>query len=258
MGQFDTRAEAFLSVARIVISLIKVGDLAACVLENVVGICQKIPGLQQSFMDQLLDILNQEAGEFDWAVVTLAANDYLLAQTRKRVFLRGVRKAMFPRGVPDPLPPFGQRTWHDFLCADLPCVERSSLTEVMAKNLQDAEKILQQSLQNGEYAPTDLSVFPLDRADGKKYQRRYTQNACPTLTTNNSYLFVASLDFKKSDQDRKFFRFLGPSERMNLQGFAGATLKEASDALRVKASGNAYPVPLMIPDLEAAATSNHQ
>ena len=89
-------------------------------------------------------------------------------------------------------------------------------------------------------------MFPLDRADGKKYQRRYTQNACPTLTTNNSYLFVASLDFKKSDQDRKFFRFLDPSERMNLQGFAGATLKEASDALRVKASGNAYPAPLMI------------
>ena len=245
-GQSDIRAEVFLTVVRLMISLIKSGDLFAAVIENVKGICQKIKGLEVSFMDQLLEALNKEADEFSWDTVILRAKDYMLAQTRTRVFLRGVRKTTFPRGVPPPLPGFGEKGLREFLCPGLPAVDRSSLTKVMRQNLMDAEKKLQQAVADGEYGKSDLIVFPLDRADGKAYKRSYSVNMAPTLTTNNTYLFVTSLDFKKRDGQREFFRFLQPGERMNLQGFAGSTLVESSEALRVKASGNAYPVPLMI------------
>ena len=63
------------------ISLIKSGDLFAAVIENVKGICQKIKGLEVSFMDQLLEALNKEADEFSWDTVILHAKDYMLAQT---------------------------------------------------------------------------------------------------------------------------------------------------------------------------------
>lgn len=245
-GQSDCRAEVSVAVLRIVIALVKVGDLYAVCLENVKGIVQKGKRLEESFMDQVLRILTREVCEFHWDVTQLQASDFNLAQQRVRVFLRGVRKSSFPNGVPPALEPFGEKTLHEFLSPDLPCTSRSKLTKVMAQNLKDAEKCLKTMLEKGEVQDSDLVVFPLDRADGKVYQRRYTTNLCPTLTTNNQYLFVSSMDFDKKDQDRKFFRFLHPSERMVLQGFGKDVLLKSKDTVRIKASGNAYPVPLLI------------
>ncbi|CAK8986622.1 Modification methylase NgoPII (M.NgoPII) (Cytosine-specific methyltransferase NgoPII) [Durusdinium trenchii] len=171
-GQSDIRAEVFLTVVRLMISLIKSGDLFAAVIENVKGICQKIKGLEVSFMDQLLEALNKEADEFSWDTVILHAKDYMLAQTL--VLARKVCET----------------------------VDRSSLTKVMRQNLMDAEKKLQQAVADGEYGKSDLIVFPLDRADGKAYKRSYSVNMAPTLTTNNTYLFVTSLDFKKRTEGK--------------------------------------------------------
>lgn len=191
-GQSDVRAMVFVAVLRIVIALAKVGDLSAVCLENVKGILQKSAGQTQSFMEKVLAIMRDVVPEFSWDVVELNASNYSLAQQRARVFLRGVRTTYFPQGVPPALEPFGSRPLSDFLSPDLPHTKRSSLTKTMAQNLKDAEKKLKEMLLAGDLKCSDLVMFPLDRADGKVYKRRYYINICPTLTTNNSYLFICS------------------------------------------------------------------
>lgn len=244
-GQDDDRSTVFLSVVRMVLTFIKTGELQCCILENVRGILHKKNG-HPSFMDNMISFLEQHAPEFDWNVVTLKAEDYMLPQQRTRVFLRGLRKTVGKGKVPKPLDPFGKRKLVDFLDHSLPSVDKSTLTTTMAKNLADGVKALQSMVTQGDLLSGDIMVWPLDRAEGKIYKRRFSKNIVPTLTTTNKYLFVASLDLEKEEKDRKFFRFLAPSERMLLQGFDESTLAGSSDALRVKGAGNAYPVPLMI------------
>lgn len=203
-GESDIRSQVFVAVLRIVIALAKAGDLSAVCLENVKGIVQKSAGQTQSFMDKVLAIMQDVAPEFSWDVAQLNASDFNLAQQRARVFLRGVRTTYFPQGVPPALEPFGSRPLTDFLSPDLPYTKRSSLTKVMAQNLKDAEKKLQEMLRDDELKCSDVVMFPLDRADGKVYKRRYYKNICPTLTTNNAYLFICSLDFDRVDSERIF------------------------------------------------------
>lgn len=242
-GQDDCRADVFLTIMKLVLSFIKTGELKACVLENVRGILHKKNG-QPSFMDNMISFLREHASEFDWNVVTLKAEDYMLPQQRTRVFLRGLRKTLGKGEVPKPLDPFGKRRLVDFLDHSLPHVDKSTLTDVMRKNLLDGVKALEAMVTKGDLLSGDVAVWPLDRAEGKIYKRRFSQNIVPTLTTTNKYLFISSLE--GPEKDRKFFRFLSPTERMLLQGFHGSTLADTSEALRIKGSGNAYPVPLMI------------
>lgn len=91
-GIEDRRAPVFLSVMKLVLSLVKVGDLKACMIENVKGILSKHQGTNVSFMDYIVKFLQERAPEFDWQVVTMKAQDYMLAQQRTRVFLQGMRK----------------------------------------------------------------------------------------------------------------------------------------------------------------------
>ncbi|CAK9020521.1 unnamed protein product [Durusdinium trenchii] len=135
-GQHDHRADVFIVVMKVCIALIKVGDLHACCIENVKGILAKIKGSTCSFMDQILHILRQECAEFQWGVHTL----------------------------------------QEFLSPDLPNCKLETLTEVMQKNLKDAQAHLKAMLQDGHLDAADLVVFPLDRADGKAYKRSYTTN----------------------------------------------------------------------------------
>ncbi|CAK8987073.1 Modification methylase Sau96I (M.Sau96I) (Cytosine-specific methyltransferase Sau96I) [Durusdinium trenchii] len=213
-GQMDMRAEVFLSVVRMVIALAKSGELKAAILENARGICNKLPGQHESFLDQMLFILRQEVPEFHWDKVELSACDYLLAQQRTRIFLRGLRTTI-AAGIPAPLSPFGRRDLSEFLDHGLEPIDTSTLTEVMRKNLEDAEKDVKKMVKAGTYKEGDIIVIPLDRSTGKVYQRKCTVNIVPTLTTTNRYLFITSVN--KGNSKKGFHR-----------------------------SGNAYPVPLMI------------
>ena len=245
-GVEDFRAKAFLAIVNIVASLAKCGELQAAILENVQGILHRQGG-EESFMSKLLHILQEEVQEFLWQVDTLKAVDYKLAQDRTRVFLRGIRSTLCPSGaVPPPLPPFGHRVLTDFL-ASMPCVDRKKLTKCMAQNLKDSQEQLRKLLQEGRLVETDVVCFPLDRADGKTYKRHISVNRTPTLTTSNSYLFVSDMKVGLPDQKRTHFRFLHPHERFVLQGFNVEVAEQfaSSQALQVKAAGNAYPVPLI-------------
>ena len=245
-GLEDDRAHVFLAVMKLVLSLVKVGELKACVIENVKGIRNKPKGMDTSFMDYLVKFLRERVPEFDWQVVTMKAEDYMLAQQRTRVFLRGTRTCYGNGVVPSPLLFFGKRPLVEFLDFNLPSVDWSSLTPTMTKNLKDAVLAMKKMLEDGAANEEDILCFPLDRAEGKVYVRRFSKNIVPTLTTTNKYLFMASLDLSKPEKKRRCFRFLDPKERMLLQGFPPDTLEGCSDALKVQGSGNAYPVPLMV------------
>ena len=246
-GADDQRAAVFLNIVNVVASLAKCGELQATVLENVKGILHRQKGQAESFMGKLLSCLEAEIPEFLWDVSVLKAKDYCLAQDRTRVFLRGVRSSLCPAtGVPEVLPAFGSKTLKEFLVPGMPPVDRATLTTCMRKNLDDAQDQLRNLLEKGELSKDDLVCYPLDRADGKCYKRQVCKDKVPTLTTSNSYLFVSDAQVEKEDHQRAFFRFLLPEERFTLQGFPAKIASSfKSQALQIKAAGNAYPVPLI-------------
>ena len=245
VGAADMRAEVFVQVLKYCIRAGRLNALHAVVLENVKGILQRTnKGSSPSFMDSVLQEVRNALPDFDWQVAVLKAQDYKLGQQRTRVFLRGLRRVFGE--VPDPLAPFGSTCLAAFLNPLLPAVDRSQLTKHMAINLQDAERELLEKRDKGQLAETDVVCFPLDRGSNKAYVRQYTTNLAPTLTTSNKYLFVVSVGcLRKPEAERRFFRFLDSTERLTLQGFKKSVLSTSSGALRIKASGNAYPVPLL-------------
>jgi len=96
-GVFDARSSVFVAVVSWMVAFIKSGSLIAPVLENVNGILHKVVG-RQSFMARVLAVLQTEATAFCWDIVCMDAKDYRLAQTRGRVFLRGLSEIIWQQG----------------------------------------------------------------------------------------------------------------------------------------------------------------
>ena len=116
-------------------------------LENVLGMTHAVQG-REPFMDRILRYVRLLAPEFDWVVSILHARDYLLAQSRVRVFLRGMRKAII-NSVPACLPALGTRHIRETL-AKLPCTPRSALTPPQQKNLTDFESNIVKCVDDGK------------------------------------------------------------------------------------------------------------
>ena len=87
-----------------------------------------------TLQEKVLHVLKREVPEFEWTVDTLDAQDYLLAQRRVRVFLRGTRKSIM--SMPPCLPPFGKLKLRDALNSEFPNVNENHLTPSMRANLQ--------------------------------------------------------------------------------------------------------------------------
>ena len=244
-GAEDARADVFVSVLKYCVHMATMGSLHAVVLENVRGILEKTQkGQGPSFMDAVLEALRMAVPQFDWQVAVLRAQDFRLPQKRTRVFLRGLRRCFGE--VPAPLAPMGELPLEAFLKPNLPPVNRASVTACIRRNLKDAERELLQKWDSGELSAKDIICFPADRAGGKTYARVYQKNMVPTLTTSGMYLFLVSVGcLRKPDNKRRYFRFLDSTERLTLQGFRKDVLASSPDCLRRKASGNAYPVPLV-------------
>lgn len=259
-GTKDDRANAFIRVLEWIIYFIRYGGLLMCILENVMGILHSCGGAEPA-MDKILRILRMFAPEFLWRVDVLCARDYLLPQTRKRVFLRGLRGTL-ATAVPAPLPPFGQRHIRDVL-GKFPCTPRLSLTMPQQSNVVYYEQIVGTMFAEGKLQKTDIVVVSMDRSPGREYKTMVTINASPTLVTGNRYLFAISVQCVVegfADEDREVFRFLKETERLALQGFPPTVARElGTRTLAVKAAGNAYPPPLIIaaahPLLQAIADS---
>ena len=247
-GTQDPRADVFGMVLTWMVRSIKEGCLVASLIENVKGTMQRSGG-EEAFMKKVLRVLTNEVTEFAWEITVLNAQDYMLAQSRTRVFLRGMRKTFMsgPR-LPPVLSPLGTRPLKDFLDPDAPATSRGDLTSHMHQNLKDMKIKVKADLQAGILEGCDVVAFPLDRAQGKTYKQSYRKDICPTLTCNNKYLYVMSVrDMEKPDDEKEFARFLLPKERLVLQGFrADVYDKLPTESTVVKAAGNAYPVPLLM------------
>ena len=253
------RGHVFMRVLQWALFLIKCGGLLACVLENVLGMTHAVQG-REPFMDRILRCMRLLAPEFDWAVSVLHARDYLLPQTRVRVFLRGMRKAI-TNNVPACLPALGTRHIREAL-AKLPCTPRSALTPPQQKNLTDFESSIVKCVDDGKLQLEDVVVVAVDRAEGGVYNPTMTTNSFPTLTTHNQYLMilsVADVVAGTPDEQREFFRKPAPTERMTAQGFPADAVLRVPSNLHVFAPGNAYPPPLiraaLQPMIEALANS---
>ena len=145
-GLNDKRSLVFLAILQWVFHLVKVGCLLGCILENVTGILSKHCGGEPA-INKFLRILQHSCPEFTWRVQVLDALDYLLPQTRVRVFLVGVRKAICGI-VPPALPRFGRRNLRDILGA-YPITPRNSYTEPQQKNLAAFESAIHDLFQSG-------------------------------------------------------------------------------------------------------------
>ena len=68
----------------------------------------------------------------------------------------------------------------------------------------------------------------------------------PCLKTGLRYLFLLSTeDLNKSDEERRFCRWLMPYERPGLQGADAQMALYLNAGQLVHATGNAYPAPLI-------------
>ena len=255
----DVRARVFVRVMMWVLFLVKCGGLLAVVLENVAGILQSFQG-QEPAMTQFLRVLHAFIPEFAFRVDTLDLRDYLCPQGRVRVFLRGLRRSIL-EAVPAPLKRFGTRTLRDVL-GSFPNVLRSSLTLPQQDNLRVYEQMITTKVLGKCLELADVVVMHLDRNPHNEYGTTISRNISPTLTCKNNYLLIMSVSdvfHQVADAGREFFRFMHATERLTLQGFPPRLILDlGSSILAVKASGNAYPVPLIIatvhPLIEAIGT----
>jgi len=215
-------------------------------------------------MDKFLRVLRLFVPEFGWRVDKLALVDYWMPQTRRRVFLRGLRKVV-ATCVPDCLSPFGSRTLREVL-GSFPNVSRETdITDTHQINLLAIEDTIRELVSAGrlQQGCGHIVVTCLDRAANKVYKQGITIDLCPTLTTKNRFIFLLSVDCVIADlpdSERDLFRWLMTSERLALQGFPPEILADFEDPdLGVFAAGNAYPIPLIIatthPLLKAMACS---
>ena len=242
----DERAKVFMAIIEWIVFLASCGGLLCCVVENVTGMLCSYGGIEPA-MDKFIRILREHVPFFDWCVDTLKLVNYTCPQTRVRVFLRGIRKTVIAF-VPKPLPPFGKRKLRDAL-AKLPHTPRHCFSTQQQDNIKVFEAKIRSLVQAGRLYMEDLCVVPPDRQDGLGYPQKMTVNNCPTFTCHNFDLLVLSVHdvvHDVPDASREFFRILSPPERLTLQGFPAKMAATLGKTLTYKASGNAYPPPLML------------
>lgn len=217
-----------------------------CILENVTGILAQTEGME-SAMQVFLRTLEDFLPEFVWSVETLHAEDYLLPQSRVRVFLKGIRR-LIAAAVPPALPPFGRR--HLRQCAgEFPHTPRTDFTPLQQSNIKHYEKMIRDKVATGELDMDDLVVVSADRSEEGEYGCSIARNVAPTLTTHNAYLLIMSVQDvvrQTPDEEREFFRKVRDAERLSLQGLPLKMLHTLPRGKIVFATGNAYPVPLII------------
>ena len=240
----DPRALVFVRIVIWIVILSHSGGLLMAIVENVKGVLHSHHGLE-SAMDIFMRVLNTHVPFFHWRVDTLELQNYLAPQTRVRTFLRGMRRSIVSQ-VPAPLPAFGRRLLKDCL-GPFPCTDRGTLSAQQQINLKVYEAKIKERVVAGSLQQSDVVTIAVDRQDDRTFPQKVTVNAVPTLTTNNTPLWVVSVGCVVRDipdQSRTFFRKLKETERLTLQSFP-ASLAMFLGSLTLKAAGNAYPPALI-------------
>eukprot|EP00959_Pyramimonas_sp_CCMP1952_P077775 1625788-Pyramimonas_sp.AAC.1 len=176
-GALDSRADVFRMVVEWVVWLACFG-LLAFFLENVEG-CNINRSGQGSFMERVKSALEAVLPDFAFDIITLKASDYMLAQNRTRVFLRGLRKTCCPdrATIPSAMPPLGPRPLKDFLNMCLPNTDVKTLAPQLQKNLKDMEKKLKTDFKEGKVTEDSIVCFSIDRkADNVAFKTYYLKD----------------------------------------------------------------------------------
>ena len=248
-GCNDDRAKVFMAVVCWIVFLISCGGLLGCVLENVVGMTHETTDGREPPSTVILRALRNLCPEFHWRLDKLDLTKYMLPQTRARIFFRGMRKTL-AACVPPPLKEFGSRTLREALGRS-PNMIRSALTPDQQMNVRYFENEIKAKFAEGKFGSGDLVVCRIDRSNEPNivYEAGFTLNNAPTLTCHSTYLAVLSVSCvvgDVEDDQRDFFRFLTKPERLALQGFPPELAMDLPEEKICFASGNAYPIPLII------------
>ena len=246
----DPRAKVFMRLIEWIVFLAHCGGLLMVVIENVPGVLSSYGGLE-SAMNKFIRILKEAVPFFHWTWDILRLVDYYCPQTRIRAFLRGIRKVISSY-VPPPLRPFGRRTLKEAL-GTFPHTPRASFSHQQQINIGVYEDRIRAMVNQRRLGLEDVVVIAPDRQDKRTYPQRMSVNVAPTFTTHNDDLLilsVADVVARVPDNERLFFRKFLASERLTIQGLPAKMLLKLGTTLTTKASGNAYPPPLIIAALQ--------
>jgi hypothetical protein len=152
-------------------------------------------------------------------VDVLALEEYLFPQTRVRVFLRGLRRNV-AESMPPVLPPLGKPSLARFL-GKFPNVCRTSFTPHMKLNIVTYEEKIRDMVTRGKLELTDLCTIALDRSAEGVFNQRLVRNSAPTLTCNNSYVFV--IEWGAPDRIQRICGTCSSSRRVDAPSPACAT-----------------------------------
>lgn len=250
-GESDARADVYGAILKWIVHWSRHPQFLGFALENVGGMAKRNQGCE-AYLPRALKTLRAAVPTWIFDFVTLSLQDYKLPQSRTRVFLRGMPRALVTDMIPPPLDGnlLEPKTLQDCLIQGLPCTKRDSLISNRKKNLKNFEFQLRVARKKNELGATSIAVCSIDRSSEATWQSSIQYDRIPTLTTSNVFLFMISTDdLDAPDDQKKLFRFLHPLERLLLQGLpVQKGDKLGNEKLIVKAAGNCYP-----PVLVAAA-----
>lgn len=240
----DVRAAVFWRVITIILHKASGGQLRAFVLENVEGLTHKVAGENRKPIDMILDELRTFLPS-GWSVSWDIYNslDYGVPQSRRRVYIRGVRVGSASVTLSAVSTFKARMSWDHIL--DVSASHSRRYTAIQTQNIADWKKAytpyLASSKRVGQYAFVDVTRTPSGRTS---WGGSVTPNVCPCLTASGPALHVFALGCGSGQLPVD--RPLRACERACLQGFpeafASAWLADA-DAVRI--FGNAMTVPVV-------------
>ena len=247
-SQNDLRCSIFDRILQWICYLSECGGLLGVLLENVVGITAAWNN-KEPWMDACLHKLVTHLPDWSWEVRKLDATHYGLCQNRVRIILVGLRKIVSPN-IPASISGWTRNIGaclKGILNPHLPNATRSDLRRQIRCNLTEWELRLKVLSKHGELHAHDLAVISVDRDPNKSFNSRVCYDSLPTLTCHNKYLFVLDVnELWVADCDKKgIFRFVHPLERFAAQGLDLDMALHIHPDIHVKATGNAYPPPLI-------------
>ena len=156
----DARATVFHRCLQWAIHFIKSTGLLVLLIENVPGILHDVEDHGNFYM-LVIERLREVVPEFLFDIQVATCEDYMLPQTRKRAYIRGMRKSFSSDGLPPPLPAFGRSTLTEFLRA-APNVRRQSLSRNLRINVRRHELAIEAMLRNGEVKACGALIRTMD------------------------------------------------------------------------------------------------
>ena len=231
-GWQDPRGKILLRILKWLRVLVRRGCLRFFFSENVVGILRA----KLRFLPQLREVLRPE-----WHVEVLRMNAESTGQSRKRVYIVGVK---CPGGMS---PGKTQVKRHLLKLPDrplssvilnLPNSKKAALTSKQRVKLEDC---LRQLAERCRQRRGGIAVYELNREFGGAFHGSRTNDVAPCLRHSGVPLWLISMD---NPIGAKVSRLLHPAERCLLQGIDPRSLPEdLTEREIVQGCGNAMAVP---------------